>query len=71
MPSETEKKRYLQLHENLGDGQHQQVIEANDAGLRDLAEYVRLWFGEEEPGHPVTIEIVEMTKAEFDALPET
>ena len=66
----SEKKRYLKLHENLGDGQHETLIAADDDGYRTLAESMEAWAEEALPGESVSVEIVEMTEAEHDALPE-
>lgn len=67
-----EKKRYLLLHPDLGDGDHRslhRVDSEHAAGV--LGEMLGEWQDYAEPGDEITIKLVEMTDAEFEAVPES
>lgn len=62
------KQRYLKLPPELGDGDHATVqpLSAIDV-VRDS---LKVWAAEGLPGDSVSVQIVEMTVDEFEALPE-
>lgn len=62
------KKPILKLSKELSDGEHWSVCD-NERGL---VESVRAWYDEfkDEIGESFTIEIIEMTDSEIEALPD-
>jgi len=59
--------RYLKLSPELGDGYVSSIVPADEE--RTVLDAVRVWLREAmPPGESCTIEVVEMTGAEFDAL---
>lgn len=65
-----EKFRYLLLPPELSDGASSEVLlieEADDGHFRALFE---TWQNQVDPGDTVEIGFVEMTEADFKALPE-
>lgn len=65
-----DKQRYLKVPCELGDGHNPTIEPATPEGLRQLSESLEIWAEEALVGESVEIELVEMTQAEFEALPE-
>ena len=64
-----EKRKRLKLDPDLADGQHWTVYDP-DEKRSPLEEQLRAWLEEARPGETLTIEAVEMTDAEVEALPD-
>ena len=62
-----EPKKRLKLDPDLADGQHSTIHDKPDGALMEA---IALWMESSEPGDSFTIELVEMTDAQADALPE-
>ncbi len=62
------KKTILRLSEELGDGEHWSICD-NERGL---IESIKAWYDEfkHEVGESFTVEVIEMTDSEIEALPE-
>lgn len=61
-----EKRRFLKLPSELGDGVHWAALHIDDA-----LDSLKSWWDENaEIGDTVTLEVVELTQAEFEAIPE-
>lgn len=62
------KKPILKLSEELGDGEHWSICD-NERGL---IESIKAWYDEfkHEVGESFTVEVIKMTDAEIEALPD-
>lgn len=65
----SEKKRYLKMSENLFDGEHEAMVPVAH-GIREIAEAIEVWAADAVAGESVTIELVELTDAELERIPE-
>ena len=63
-------RRYLVLPPELSDGASKWVVSLDEIGLDVIDELLRMWQDEATPGETLEIGFVEMTEAEFKALPE-
>lgn len=64
-----EKRTYFKIPPEMADGEHWSIISAHDCDL--LGESVRDWVRNDPlVGEAITIEVIEMTDAEVEALPD-
>ncbi len=64
------KTIYLKLPPEIVDGEHWTVVDNTGAALEAMKTWCDEFLDYPDPGESITIELVEMTLAEVDALPD-
>ena len=72
LPTVSEKMRLVKVPPDLYDGVSSTFFDATPEGMKLLGQRLADWLVDCEPAHgeELRLELVEMTKEEFDALPE-
>lgn len=64
-------RKYLRVPPELVDGQHTTVAGPDENAMPQAMDWLASWWNENaEVGDTITLEVVEMTDAEYEAIPE-
>ena len=65
-------KKYIKIPPELVDGDHSSIVEYSKVGCKIIGEALFEWLEGSEPeaGEELTLEIIELSDEEFEAMPE-
>ena len=65
------KRKYIKIPPELVDGEHYSFFGPESVAITDLVNTLKSWWKDNATvGDALTFEVVEMTDAEFEAVPE-